>query len=305
MDFLYQLQLFRENAPQFLTTFLMLISHMAYYGGPVAMIIVFLGIDKKFGYELVFLVTSSNLSCNVIKAGFMVERPWILDKRLHVAQIAKDSATGYSFPSAHASMAASFYGSIALKIRKMIISVAMILMILLTLLSRLYLGAHSPQDVVIGMLQAIVVMAVTYFMLGVVRRNPKLDVAVLVFTIVLSVILTIFIYKRPYILGSEQMENTLKDGMGAVGMFSGAVIAWFVEKRFIQFENAKTMKERILRVIGGVAAFALHYAFLAKKLYGNMNIGVYSFLRFFIAMLIVIDLVPLVIKVLQKKKEKV
>lgn len=313
MDFLFQLQQLRESLPEFVTTIMMLVSHMAYYGGPVIMGAIFWGIDKKLGYDLLFTITSTNLSCCVIKAGAQIQRPWFRDSRLHVAEAAAHSASGYSFPSGHTSYAMSCYGALSIRIRKMWFRILMLFMIVLTMFSRLFLGAHTPEDVIMGAVQSAVVMALVYVLLYFFRKHPKLDWVALIGGLLICVACAWFVHSRVYSGDEIEIKKMFKDGMGAVGMFSGAVIGWFVEKRFIKFENARDMKGRILRIVGGLVAFALYFLLISKKIFAFLmdlevntaeEVGWGSFFQFFTTMILALIIVPIFIKVIQKKREK-
>ena len=71
-------------------------------------------------------------------------------------------AGGYSFPSSHTQSSASSYGAIAFVYRKKkAVCATFILLVLLVAFSRNYLGVHTPQDVIVAILEAIVVIYLT------------------------------------------------------------------------------------------------------------------------------------------------
>lgn len=311
MDYLYQLQLLRESLPEFVTTFMLIVSHMAYYGGPVLMGMIFWGIDKKLGYDLVFTITASNLSCSVIKAGAQIQRPWFSDSRLHVAEAAAHSASGYSFPSGHSTFAMACYGTLSVAVKKAWFRILMLFMIVLTMFSRLFLGAHTIEDVAMGVTQSLVMMVLVYILLYFFRRHPELDWVALLGGLVICAASTLLIYLQTYTGDEIEIKKMFKDGMSAVGMFSGALIGWFVEKRFIRFENAFDMKGRILRIVGGLVAFALYFLVISEKIFGSLldldnstagEMGFGGFLQFFTTMLLALIIIPAFIKMIQKKR---
>ena len=93
------------------------------------------------------------------------------------------TASFYSFPSGHASVAVGFYGTLTLLLawrlaglRRWAVVVAGVVLVLLIGFSRLYLGVHYPTDVLAGFLAAplwISFIGLCYFLWGAFRRHPS------------------------------------------------------------------------------------------------------------------------------------
>ena len=82
-----------------------------------------------------------------------VYRPWVLSDKIHPSELAIPFAKGYSFPSGHSSMSSSVIGGLAYLLkRKKLICILLICLVLLIGFSRLWLGVHTPQDVICGLL---------------------------------------------------------------------------------------------------------------------------------------------------------
>lgn len=93
------------------------------------------------------------LLTTVLKAVFRRERPELID--------AGYTASFYSFPSAHATVAVGFYGALAViltcrlrGLRRWAIAAGGASLVVLIGFSRLYLGVHYPTDVLAGFLTA-------------------------------------------------------------------------------------------------------------------------------------------------------
>ena len=172
MDFEYLLflQNLRAEAPNFINSLLLFISEFAAGSLPVVIIVVFYWcIDKRTGQRMGLCFAGATMVTQLIKNIACVYRPWKQDARLQIAPEAAATATGYSFPSGHATLAASFYGNIAAYLKKYSKwwILPCVLLTLLTAFARNWLGAHTLQDVLVGMMIALVV-------LGGRRQEPRL-----------------------------------------------------------------------------------------------------------------------------------
>lgn len=110
--------------------------------------LIYWSIDSRLGLRVgLILVTSSmvNYSAKILFAG---PRPYWMSSHVRALW----SETTFGVPSGHAQHAMSVWGTIASSRRKVWVWVMAALLILLIGVSRLYLGAHFPHDVLFGWL---------------------------------------------------------------------------------------------------------------------------------------------------------
>ena len=104
--------------------------------------VIYLAIDKNKGYQIIFIVVFSNVFNAIAKIIIANPRP---PNVLHQVE-----ATNYSTPSGHAQVAASFWSALALNFRKNWLVFLAIVFSFLIGFSRLFLGVHYFEDVLLG-----------------------------------------------------------------------------------------------------------------------------------------------------------
>ncbi len=88
----------------------------------------------------------------LLKAVFIVPRPWLLDPSFTIVEAARAAAGGYSFPSGHTQSAVVLFLFLALYAKKRWQKGLCIAAAALTAFSRMYLGVHTPLDVGVSVL---------------------------------------------------------------------------------------------------------------------------------------------------------
>ena len=310
-DYLYLLQTARESWASFLTPLLYGISEFSYYCIIVIVFILYMCVDKKKYTALLITYSVSNFLMSVIKLTFCVYRPWLRDTRLHPDNLAKATATGYSFPSGHTTGATVFYSFFAYneyrgRKRAGVIFV-LILLTILTAFSRNWLGAHTLADVLTAIILGIGSIALIEYSLYLVDHKPNGDIVFTVACSIASIASMIYFYTKSYPmdLGADGQIicDPLKmqmDGWQSAGLAMGVTICWLIDRRFIHFTTDVSTKRKVVRGVIALILFLLLYMVLLKKLeHFSPLFG--SFLRSFISMLICAGLYPAIFTTYEKK----
>lgn len=148
IEFILVLQ---SYATPFLNGFFYLITEL---GGAGLLFIVPLLVwclEPRLGLRALLAITVSQLIVIALKESVQELRPFITDPR-----VLSPDTHSYSFPSGHAVRAMVFYGLIALWINKQWLRWLLAAIILSIGLSRIYLGAHYPHDVIAGFIVGII-----------------------------------------------------------------------------------------------------------------------------------------------------
>ena len=119
-------------------------------------------VDKRFAYLLGFTYFTAGLGIQTLKITFRIPRPWILDPDFQAVKSALPGATGYSFPSGHTQGATALFFPLALKVKQKALKALFIFMFLLIGFSRMYLGCHTPKDVLVSMLFTIIISLIIW-----------------------------------------------------------------------------------------------------------------------------------------------
>jgi len=105
------------------------------------------------GMQLAVLVLMSTYINTVVKTAFAIDRPFLLSSDV----IAKVNVGYYAFPSGHAQLAATTWPMMASIVRRRWFTVLAALLVLLIGISRLFMGVHYPQDVLVGWILGLVI----------------------------------------------------------------------------------------------------------------------------------------------------
>ena len=256
--YLLWLQNFRNSIDNALTPFMESVSLFAITYILLLPVFVYWCLNKKIGAYILFSLVISWALNAVVKLTCCIYRPWIRDPRVIPAGDSIRTATGYSFPSGHTMMATPIYGGMAIYARKIKwLCGLFILAILVTGFSRNYLGVHTPQDVVVGLILSVVSLYIASWLLGLMERKPEKENMILLICFILGVAALVYIEKKPYPM--DYVDGKLlvdpvrmtRDAWGNIGGFLALIAAYYTEKRWVKFEAVGfNVKGVILCVIG-------------------------------------------------------
>ncbi len=243
--------------------------------------------DKKQAYSLGFAYFTSGLLIQGLKITFRIPRPWILDPDFHAVSSAIPGATGYSFPSGHTQSITALFGSLFLRVKKSFLRILCFIVILAVMISRMYLGCHTPKDVLVSFfITLLCVYLINHFLYkkDITKGHEGLTCIIMV---ILSLLLCVYavLLNKSGIIAKEYAADCVK-AAGAGTAFSAG---FYIEKRFLRFKAPDSLKEKVLRMVFGLAAAGLLLEGI-KPLIGVSLIS--SFIRYFLAVAWVVVLYP-------------
>lgn len=310
IDYLLFLQEFRNNIHDTLTPFMEGVSFFCISFLSLIPIFVYWCIDKRKGLFIFFCTLLGSVVNSVVKLTACVYRPWIRDARILPAGNAITTATGYSFPSGHTVTATTIYGPLALQTWKRYRWLAIIFLaaILVTAFSRNYLGVHTPQDVVVGLLLSVLTIWLVYKLFGYVEKHPeKEDLLLLIgflFGWLVLGYITVKSYPMDYVDGRLLVDpqRMMDDAFANVGMFQALVVGRYIDKHWLKFQSTGLNWRGILCAVVGMVPLVFMINSLMPALDAVMgpHWGHYTasaFMTFYS-----ITLFPLVIKLVFRKQ---
>ena len=266
IDILLVLQSFREGAGAFLTDFL---SKMTWFGEMnitlVIMGLIYWCVNKDIGTYLLMGWSGNRIVNGVLKVTVCAYRPWIRDARIIPNAAALETATGYSFPSGHSMNAASLFGGMAIR-RDMgkVLRVLMWVILGLIAFSRIFLGVHTPQDILVGATVGVFVMFLTSKLLCWLESHPDKHTLIAIIGIAVALAAALYAAVKPYPADYDANGELLVDGLKmandtfkAVGWLSAFLVGWILERCYVGFTTEVPMQERFLRLTGGLMGYYL------------------------------------------------
>lgn len=269
IDFLLWLQDIRTP---FLDTVLEAVTDMVTGVWMYAVIaVIYWCINKRAATLVAVNIAAGTMVNQGLKNTFCVYRPWIRDPRAIPAGDAMTNATGYSFPSGHTQVAACEFLSVAVwqKKRKWVVILCSFLT-LLVMFTRLYLGVHTPQDVLVSLAVSVAVIFANVWLMKWVDGGRNRDIAFAACGIVLGVAFLLYATLKPYPLDYDEAGALLVDPVemvvdcySAAGCVFGFCAGWLLERRLVSFDEGGSATTRIIRGAIGTVILAL-IALLAK-----------------------------------------
>ena len=214
---------------------------------------VFWCVDKRQGYYLMSVGFMGTLVNQFLKITCRIPRPWVRDPDFTIVESARAEATGYSFPSGHSTSSVGTFGVIATEGKKLWIRLCAAVLCFLIPLSRLYLGVHTPADVLVGSGMALVmIFAFQPLML---KGNKNHIQATFTGLLILSIFYLLYVelYAFPADVDAHNYESAVKNAYTFVGCFVGVIIVFLVDEDKLHFDTKAVWWAQILKAALGLA----------------------------------------------------
>jgi membrane-associated phospholipid phosphatase len=249
---LIQLLLENRNGPA--TVLFQLATFLGEIEGYVLVVsLIFVAYDKELAFRLSALTLVTMSLNHLLKMLIANPRPFIsegtyAEKWAVSAAKAQELATEYSTPSGHAMAGAGFYSYLYASVKNRYVRIVAIVSILLTGLSRPYVGVHYLEDVFIGWAlgMSIALLSIKFARnIGNAWNKRPLHYRVLI-VVGASIVLW---------LATRALDDSTPDAqplafVSYTGFLAGIVLAYPLEAKWVRFDpRSSTTLRRILRYV--------------------------------------------------------
>ena len=305
MPFLYFLEGIRTGV---LDSFFALITHLGEETFFLAIAIIFFWcVNKREGYYILICGLVGTLANQLAKLFFRIPRPWVLDPEFEIIESARAEATGYSFPSGHTQNVAGTYGAIAAYNPKKWKTILCVSVISLVAFSRMYLGVHTPLDVVVSLLFALLLVLLLRPVFATEEGFKRFMPLVVFGSVILSCGFLCYVLSVSGDTGLDphNYQSALKNACTLLGCTVGLVVVYFIDSRYINFDTKAPWYAQILKLVlglGGVLAIKSGLSAPLTALFGNEFIA--RGVRYFLIVIFAGIIWPLTFKWFAKMGKK-
>lgn len=218
-----------------------------------AAILIFWCVDKHRGYYIMTVGFLGTMLNQFLKLTFQIPRPWVLDPEFTIVEQAREAATGFSFPSGHSTSSVGTFGAIGVSSGKKWVRYLCLAVCILVPVSRMYLGVHTPWDVLAGAGTSVVLIYVLAPMhRGIGHRGMK---DLMGFMLICALCLLLYGRFYPFAIDTEalhNLESAVKNGYTMVGCMVGLLISYPLERKYVNFETNAVWWVQILKAVLGL-----------------------------------------------------
>ena len=260
-------------------------------------------INKKQGYYLFFVGFSGLLINQFLKFTFRVPRPWVKDPSLTIVESAKEMAYGYSFPSGHTQVSVGLYGGMARLFKNKILRGVLIILVILIPFSRMYLGVHTPMDVITSVVIALLLVFAFYPIINNDFENVKKINILFAICFAASALYLVYILVGVSSLNvdAEELNKGIADAYKISGCLIGLWLSYNIDMKYLCYKTDAPVYAQIIKFATGLIILLLIKEGLKEPLLklfnGNQVAGA---IRYFVIVFFSATLWPMTFKLYKK-----
>lgn len=281
---------------------------VTYFGDEIAFLvtalILFWCVDKRQGYYILSVGFIGTLANQFMKLWFRIPRPWVQDPNFTILEQAREAATGYSFPSGHTQSSVGTFGGIAYTTRNKAVRIIAIAIAVLTPFSRMYIGVHTPLDVLVAAAMALVLIFVLRPVIF--NQDGKYIPWLMGIMSVLAVAYLCFVefYPFPADVDEYNLSHGLQNAYTLLGSLAGLLIVYIVDEKWLKFPTEAAWWAQLLKIVIGLGLVLLVKSGLKTPLNALFGELAGRAVRYFLIVVMAGIVWPLTFKYFAKTKAK-
>lgn len=285
MEFLYVLEGIRNPVlDAFFSTVTHLGSELVFM---ILALVMFWCVSKSQGLYLLGVGCLGTTINQALKITFRIPRPWVKDPSFTIVESARAEATGYSFPSGHTQNVVGTFGCVARDAKRRGVSVLCIVLALLTALSRMYLGVHTPLDVGVSLIIAAALVLVMHPLFKDLDSKPRKGIWILVGLGLVNLVFLAYAtcYPFPADADAEQLAHGVSNAAKLTGALGGMALGYWLDLKRGGFSTKAPFLGQILKCVLGLAGLMVFKEGLKPLLGSSVWSGIirYGLMTFFAA----------------------
>ena len=255
MDILYFLQSIRNPV---LDAIMLLVTRLGEETAFLVLaLIIFWCVDKRKGYYIMSVGFIGTVTSQFMKLACRIPRPWVLDENFTVVGDAKEAATGYSFPSGHSQSGVGTLGGIAAVSKQKWLKITCIVLAVLVPFSRMYLGVHTPADVLVGSGLALILL---FALKPVIFKGGDKAMWILIgsmLALAVAFLAYVELYPFPADMDPHNMESGIKNAYTLLGCLLGVCVVYALDSKWLDFQTDAIWWAQILKAVLGLGVVLL------------------------------------------------
>lgn len=253
MQFLYWLEGIRTP---FLDTVFSLITHLGSEIVFMALaVVMYWCANKSQGLYLLSVGCLGTTVNQFLKLACRVPRPWVRDPNFTIVESARADATGYSFPSGHTQNAIGTFGCLAMGAKRRWLQILFVLLAVMTSFSRMYLGVHTPSDVLVSAAIAAAMVLLMYPLFRGLDEHPKRGLWILLGLFAVNALFVLYanLWEFPADVDPENLEHGINNAAKLMGALLGMAVGYWIDMKWIRFKPEASVVGQILKCVLGLA----------------------------------------------------
>ncbi|MBE6983227.1 MAG: phosphatase PAP2 family protein [Ruminococcaceae bacterium] len=243
-------------------------------------------VDKRKSYYLLAVGFLGLISNQFLKITCRIPRPWVLDPEFTILEQAREAAAGYSFPSGHTQTAVGTFGSIAAVTKNRVVKTLCVAICILVPISRMYVGVHTPLDVSVAAVMALLLICVLQPMAG--EKSKKWMPWIMGGMVLCALAFWGYIelFPFPADIDAHNYSSAVSNAYKFLGAIVGFAVVYIVDEKWLHFEVKAVWWAQIIKVAIGFVLVLLVKSGLKAPLNALIGASAGAAVRYFLIVIV-------------------